>query len=71
MHIPLVKNNVFLPMHYSMLATLFNHFVPVCTCETFDFDRYDTGMICFGNFYQGNIPRLKRKKRSGEGCIFS
>ena len=40
-HIPLVKNNVFLSMHYLMLATLFGHFVPVCTCKMFDFRRHD------------------------------
>ena len=48
MHIRLVRNNVFLSMHYSMLATLFNHFVPVYTCEIFGFHRYDSraSQIC-------------------------
>ena len=47
-HIPLVKNNVFLSMHYLILATLFDHFVPVYTFEMFGFHRYNprVSQIC-------------------------
>ena len=39
--ISLLKNNVLLSMHYLTLATLFDHVLPVYTCEMFCFHSYD------------------------------
>ena len=39
----MVKNDVFLSMHYLTLATLFDHSLPVYTCEIFGLAF--TGMI--------------------------
>ena len=41
MQIHVVKNNVFLSMHYLMLTILFDHFLSVYTCEMFGVHRND------------------------------
>ena len=51
-------------MHYVTLATLFNHALPVYTCEMFSFHRYDPS----GSQISVNLIRktfLISRKKSG------
>ena len=68
--ISLVKNDVLLLSHYVTLATLFDHALPVYTCEMFSFHRHDPRalQICV-NLIRNTYPASRKK--GGQVCIFS
>ena len=68
--ISLVKNDVLLLSHYVTLATLFDHALPVYTCEMFSFHRHDPRalQICV-NLIRNTYPASRKK--GGHVCIFS